>query len=81
MVMGAMKKIQKLDFREKMTQSILDTLAHLPEAHKQIFVWKHYYGLAVENIAKNLNCAHSDVEGILRQIDSTLTRRANTLRI
>ena len=71
--------LAKADLREKMTSSILELLAHLPETHKKMFVWKHYHGWQVEKIADRLRCSRADVEGILRQINSNLLQRAGSL--
>lgn len=79
--MGAVDKISILDFREKMTRVILETLSQLPETHKQMFVWRHYQGLDVVKIASNLHCSQSDVEGVLHQIDLALTRQAGALLV
>jgi DNA-directed RNA polymerase specialized sigma24 family protein len=80
-IMGSARDITRIDVREQMAHAILDFLAHLPEAHKQAFVWRHYGGYGVDQIARKLlNCRPAEVEGILDQIDSTLLKRASTLR-
>jgi DNA-directed RNA polymerase specialized sigma subunit, sigma24 homolog len=78
-MMAAVDKVARVDLREKMTSSILEVLAHLPEAHKKIFIWKHYHGWQTEKIAARLSCNSADVEGILQQIDLNLLHRAGSL--
>jgi len=77
--MARVDRLARGDLREKMTSSILEILAHLPEAHKKIFVWKHYHGWQTEKIAEKLRCNRADVEGILQQIDMNLLHRAGSL--
>jgi DNA-directed RNA polymerase specialized sigma24 family protein len=72
-------RLAKADLRERMTSSILELLAHLPETHKKMFVWKHYHGWQVEKIAERLRCSGTDVEGILRQINLRLLQEAGSL--
>ena len=77
--MARRDRLAKADLRESMTSSILELLAHLPETHKKMFIWKHYHGWQVEKIAEKLRCSGSDVEGILQQINLSLRRRAESL--
>jgi DNA-directed RNA polymerase specialized sigma24 family protein len=77
--MAELDRLARADLRERMTSSILELLAHLPETHKKMFVWKHYHGWPVETIAERLRCNRADVEGILRQINSNLLERAGSL--
>ena len=72
-------RLVKADSRERMTSSILELIAHLPETHKKMFVWKHYHGWQVEKIAERLRCSRADVEGILQQINLTLLQKAGSL--
>ena len=78
-MMADRRKLTKTELREKMTSSILELLAHLPEAHKKIFIWKHYHGWHTERIAEKLRCNRADVEGILQQINVNLLHRAGSL--
>jgi DNA-directed RNA polymerase specialized sigma24 family protein len=77
--MGKLDRLAKADLRESMTSSILELLAHLPETHKKMFIWKHYHGWHVEKIAEKLRCSRSDVEGILQQINLSLLRKAESI--
>jgi DNA-directed RNA polymerase specialized sigma24 family protein len=77
--MGKLDRLAKADLRESMTSSILELLAHLPETHKKMFIWKHYHGWHVEKIAEKLRCSRSDVEGILQQINVSLLRKAESI--
>lgn len=77
--MAKLDRLVKADLRERMTSSILELLAHLPETHKKMFVWKHYHGWQVETIAERLRCSRADVEGILRQINLSLLQKAGSL--
>jgi DNA-directed RNA polymerase specialized sigma24 family protein len=72
-------KLSHPEIREKVTSSILHLLATLPEAHKNIFVWKHYYGWAEPQIASRLGCSPSDVENALREISRTLIQRTQAI--
>jgi DNA-directed RNA polymerase specialized sigma24 family protein len=78
-VMLAYQKMAEPQFRELITTSILDVLSQLPESHKNIFIWKHYRGLCVEDIASNLKCSSSDVEMALQQVNSALLQKAGAL--
>ena len=46
-----------------MTFSILETLSHLPENQKKIFIWKHYCGWPVEKIAGHPEMQHHRSRG------------------
>jgi DNA-directed RNA polymerase specialized sigma24 family protein len=61
------------------TSSILDLLASLPEASKNMFIWKHYHGWPDDVIASVLGCSPSDVEAILLQIRRTLLGRTEAI--
>jgi DNA-directed RNA polymerase specialized sigma24 family protein len=69
------EKLAQPELREKVTSTILEMLAHLPEAHKKMFVWKHYCGWQEQQIADNLRCSKADVENTLRQINLTLFQK------
>ena len=71
----------KPEVREKLTSFVLDTLSHLPEEQKNIFIWKHYHGWSNERIARTLRCNISEVEQTLRVIQSRLNRQAGTLLV
>jgi DNA-directed RNA polymerase specialized sigma24 family protein len=77
--MIGIKKLAQPELREQVTSSILEMLAHLPEAHKKMFIWKHYHGWPVDKIAEDLKCNKTDVEGILRQINSSLFQKTGAL--
>ena len=77
--MTGVKKLAQPEFREKVTSSILELLSHLPEMHKNVFIWKHYRGWRVEEIAAALKCSRAEVENILRQINSLLFQRTGAL--
>lgn len=73
------KKLAQPEFREKVTASILNLLANLPETHKDMFIWKHYHGWPDDVIASVLGCSPSDVEAILLEIGHTLLRRTEAI--
>ena len=65
-------KLAQPQVREKVTSSILHLLAILPEAHKKIFIWKHYHGWPEAEIASRLGWSTSEVERTLDEIRHTL---------
>jgi DNA-directed RNA polymerase specialized sigma24 family protein len=79
--MVLVKRLMQPELREKVTSVILDILAHLPEVQKKIFVWKHYCGWRVEDIADRLQCSKAEVENTLGHIHSALLQRAGTLLV
>ncbi len=77
--MTGTQKMALPEFREKVTSSILDLLSNLPEAHKKVFIWKHYRGWKVEEIAVTLKYSKTEVENILRHINSILFEKTGIL--
>jgi DNA-directed RNA polymerase specialized sigma24 family protein len=77
--MTHVEKLAQPELRERLTSSILELLAHLPEAHKKMFIWKHYHGWKEDRIAEYMKCNKVEVESILRQIHSALFRRTEAL--
>jgi DNA-directed RNA polymerase specialized sigma24 family protein len=74
-------KLSHPEIREKVTSSIFHLLATLPEAHKNIFAWKHYYGWPEPQIASRLGCSPSDVENTLQEINRTVIRRTEAIML
>ncbi|PYV45655.1 MAG: hypothetical protein DMG06_01530 [Acidobacteria bacterium] len=72
-------KLAQPEIREKVTSSILQLLAILPEGHKNIFIWKHYYGWPEIQIASRLGCSAPDVENTLHEISRTLSQRTEAI--
>jgi hypothetical protein len=73
--MIALHDFKYAGFREKVTEVILETLAHLPETHRNIFVWNHYRGCSVKQIAEILDWKSPEIEAALDAISSTLYQR------
>jgi len=67
------------EFREQATQIVLETLACLPETLRKIFVWSHYRGCSVNQIARMLDWKAPEIEAALYAISSTLYRRTRGL--
>ena len=67
------------EFRESLTDSVLEVLAYLPETQRNIFVWKHYCGYQLGQIAVSLGCGLSEVESTLGMINSIIFKRAHAL--
>jgi len=67
------------EFREKVAETILDALAQLPETQRNIFVWSHYRGYHLEQIAGILRCSPSEVQTTLGLISSILRQRTRVL--
>jgi hypothetical protein len=42
--MIAERNFRQSEFRERVTEAILEVLADLPETQRNIFVWNHYRG-------------------------------------
>jgi len=66
-------------FREKMAQVILQVLGNLPELNRNAFVWNHYYGKTPHQIAEILRCTPSEIEVMLKSIDSMLYSKIQAL--
>jgi len=66
-------------FREKMAQVILQVLGNLPELNRNAFVWNHYYGKTPHQIAEILRCTPSEIEAMLKSIDSMLYSKIQAL--
>lgn len=77
--MIAVRKLVQPEVREKITATILDTLAQLPETEKNVFIWKHYCGWPVEKIAGVLKCSIAEVDRTLRAINVLLSQQAGAL--
>jgi Sigma-70, region 4 len=67
------------EFRERVTESILEMLTHLPESQRNIFVWSHYRGYPARRIAEILRCSPSEVEAALDAINSILYQKTHSL--
>lgn len=68
-----------LGFRNEVTEMILETLALLPETQRNIFVWRHYRGHQVKQIATVLGSNCLEVEATLEAINSILCQRTRSL--
>jgi RNA polymerase sigma factor (sigma-70 family) len=77
--MIAERNFRQSEFRERVTEAILQVLADLPETQRNIFVWNHYRGFPPKQIAEMLRCSPSKVEVILDAINSILYRRTRSL--
>jgi len=77
--MGKANKLSHPDIREKVTSSILHLLASLPETHRNIFVWKHYYGWPESQIESRLGWSSAEVENTLYEISRTIMQRAEAI--
>ena len=77
--MIAVRNLMRPEVRQKMTASILDTLARLPDTEKQIFIWKHYCGWPVEKIAGTLKCSVTEVDSTLRATNTLLSEQVGTM--
>jgi|GEM_PF-2344757 DNA-directed RNA polymerase specialized sigma subunit, sigma24 homolog len=77
--MTNLNKLALPEMREQLASSILEVLAVLPEAHRNVFIWKHYYGWSETQIASRLGCSTSEVENTLLEIGRTIFQRAQAL--
>ena len=77
--MTNVNKLTQPETREKLASAILHLLAVLPEAQKNMFVWKHYYGLSEAQIASRLGRTISDVEETLLEIRRAIFEKAQEL--
>src|SRR5262249_47359572 len=75
-VMSSVRKFRQLEFRERVTDAILETLEQLPEADRNIFIWSHYFGYQTGKIAEILGWSSTSVEGRLSDINSILYQKA-----
>lgn len=72
-------KFRHLEFRRKVTDCILEMLARLTEADRNIFVWYQYHGYQVELIAEMLGRRSAEVETTLSAIQSILHQKIRNL--
>ena len=79
--MTNLNKLALPEMREQLASSILEVLAVLPEAHRNVFIWKHYYGWPEHQIASRLGCSPSDVENTLQEISRTVIRRTEAIML
>jgi Sigma-70, region 4 len=77
--MITVRNFRYAELREKVAETILEALAQLPEPQRSIFVWNHYYGYRVEQIAEILKWTVSDVETTLGSTNSMLYQKARAL--
>jgi hypothetical protein len=77
--MIAIQNFRHPEFRERLTQVILEMLAQLPETHRNIFVWNHYRGYHPEHIAQMVGWSSAEVEGTLGEINLMLCRTTRAL--
>jgi DNA-directed RNA polymerase specialized sigma24 family protein len=77
--MIAVHNFTQSEFRERVSEAILEMLAHLPGTQRNIFVWSHYRGYQPKQIAKILRCGASEVEASLDAINAILYQRTRTL--
>jgi hypothetical protein len=75
----AERNFRQSEFRERVTEAILEMLADLPETQRNIFVWNHYRGYQPRQIAEILRCSPSEVEATLDGINAILYRRTRSL--
>ena len=67
------------EFREMVTQVILKVLARLPERQRNIFIWNHYCGYPLRQIAETLRCNPADVEATIDTVNSALYQETRAL--
>jgi Sigma-70, region 4 len=77
--MIAVHNFRQSEFRERVTEIILEMLADLPETQRSIFVWNHYRGCQPKQIADILRCGPAEIEATLDAINSILCRRTRIL--
>jgi hypothetical protein len=65
--------------REKVTDAVMEMLAHLSETERNIFVWNHYRSYTPKQIAEILKYSLREVEVVLDEINAKLYQRARSL--
>ena len=70
--MIAVHNFRQAEFRERVTGTILEMLVELPETHRNIFIWKHYRGYHVKQIAEILRCSPPEIEATLGAVNPIL---------
>ena len=78
-IMNQPDNFKSVAFREKLTEVVLETLASVPEIPKSIFVWNHYCGCSVQQIAERLDRRSAEIEATLDAIDRVLRQRIRQL--
>jgi hypothetical protein len=77
--MNPVRKFSHFEFRERVIDAILGMLTHLPETHRNIFIWSHYRGYQAGQIAEILGWSSPRVEATLGGINSILYQKARAL--
>jgi hypothetical protein len=77
--MIAIQTFRDPEFRERLTEVILEVLAQLPETHRNIFVWNRYRGYQPGHLAEMLGWSSAEVEATLGEIQLILCRRTRAL--
>jgi hypothetical protein len=77
--MLAVHNFRHTEFRQKVTEVILEVLARLPKNPRNIFIWNHYCGYQPPQIAKILRYTPLEVETTLAMINSILYERTRAL--
>ena len=77
--MIAAHNFRQSEFRERITEAILEMLMRLPETQRNIFIGNHYCGYQPKQIAETLRCSSSEVETTLDAINALLYQRTRSL--
>ena len=77
--MLAVHNSKHTEFRQKVTEVILEVLARLPEDPRNIFIWNRYCGYQPPQIAEILRYTPLEVETTLAMINSILYERTRAL--
>jgi len=73
------RDFRHVEFREMVTQVILKMLARFPERQRDIFIWNHYRGYSLRQIAEVLRCTPADVEATLDTLNLALYQETRAL--
>jgi RNA polymerase sigma factor (sigma-70 family) len=64
----------QLEWKTETTRLIIEAINKLPQAERDAFVWKHYKGMNVEEIAAKLECSVDESSKILHQAEQRLNK-------
>lgn len=78
--MSGAHSFKQSEFRERITEAILEVLARLPETQRNVFIWNHYRGYPPKQIAEMLRRPFAEVEVTLDGINALLYQKIRALR-
>lgn len=67
------------EWKVQTTRLIIDAINKLPRPERDAFVWKHYKGMDVEEIADRMHYSIDETSKILKKAEGHLNKKLNRL--